>query len=119
MSGHATAQAHGVIGLVSEKCTVCMICVEECPVWCIEIGAHIELDAVGSRRPVRRSVLDSFTLDYGLCMYCGICVEACPFDALHWASLMTPPELVATDLVHDARRLAGWQRNEPIPPSVD
>lgn len=103
--------AHGVIGLVPGNCTSCMICVEECPVWCIEVGSHIELDAVGARRPVRRTVLDSFTLDYGVCMYCGICVEACPFDALHWATTMTPPEAAVMDLVHGAGRLSGWDRD--------
>lgn len=30
------------------------------------------------------NVLDSFDIDYSLCMYCGICVDVCPFDALEW-----------------------------------
>ncbi len=100
---------HGVIGLVAENCTVCMICVEECPVWCIDIGSHVEVEAVESRRPVRRTVLDSFDLDYGLCMYCGICVEACPFDALHWAETMTPPEAAPARLIHGGDRLSEWR----------
>ena len=109
-------RSHTVIGLDPQACTVCMICAEECPVWCIDIGSHVEEDRPGGqagRRTVRRTVLDTFTLDYGLCMYCGICVEACPFDALHWASTMTPPEAAPADLVHGVQRLKGWLTVEP------
>jgi NADH-quinone oxidoreductase subunit I len=101
-------RSHAVIGLDPGACTVCMICAEECPVWCIDIGSHVEVAEPAGRRPVRRTVLDTFTLDYGLCMYCGICVEACPFDALHWAATMTPPEAAPKQLVHDTNRLKGW-----------
>lgn len=78
--------AHGSIRLIPEKCTSCMICVRECPAWCIELEAHPEPDpeSPAGRRPRMHNVLDSFTIDWGLCMYCGICVEECPFDALEW-----------------------------------
>lgn len=61
-----------------------MLCVRECPTWCITIQAHQELEDPAARRPRVSNVLDSFTLDWGLCMFCGICVDVCPFDALHW-----------------------------------
>lgn len=82
--------AHGAIGLVSQNCTVCMICVRDCPAWCISIEAHQEVDESkmisGRGRARMKNVLDQFQIDYGLCMYCGICIEQCPFEALHWVS---------------------------------
>jgi NADH-quinone oxidoreductase subunit I len=38
----------------------------------------------GARRPKKVNVLDSFEIDYSLCMYCGVCIDVCPFDALAW-----------------------------------
>jgi NADH-quinone oxidoreductase subunit I len=43
-------------------------------------------------------VLESFEIDYGLCMYCGICVEVCPFDALAWSPQPVAPRESAADL---------------------
>ena len=66
----------GVIALIPDACTSCMVCVEECPTWCIEVASHQEqVDEPGARRPRTVKVLDSFAIDFGLCMYCGICVE--------------------------------------------
>ena len=82
------------IALVPEKCTSCMICVRECPTWCIDLDAHQEqVSEEGARRPRTVAVLDAFTIDFGLCMFCGICVEACPFDALEWQSARPPQRL--------------------------
>ncbi|WP_203568670.1 4Fe-4S binding protein [Aestuariimicrobium ganziense] len=106
------ATGHGSIRLIEERCTSCMICVRECPTWCITIEAHSEVlpDEQGhhpSRQRVRTvHVLDEFTIDWALCMYCGICIEECPFDALEWAG---PHVLGAADLVglvHDRHALA-------------
>jgi NADH-quinone oxidoreductase subunit I len=77
--------ARGVIALAPSACTSCMLCVRECPTWCITIASHVEeVTEPGNRRPRTVSVLDDFTIDYGLCMYCGVCVDVCPFDALEW-----------------------------------
>ena len=74
-----------VIALLPEACTSCMVCVRECPSWCISLESHVEaVSEEGARRPRTVNVLDEFTIDYGLCMYCGICIETCPFDALAW-----------------------------------
>ena len=82
------------IALIPEACTSCMICVRECPTWCIGLSAHQEqVSEEGARRPRTVAVLDAFTIDFGLCMFCGICVEVCPFDALEWAPGQAPLQL--------------------------
>ena len=82
---------HASIALHPSSCTSCMLCVRECPDWCIDIEAHTEPDPdapqySNARRPALKNVLDSFTIDFSHCMWCGICIEVCPFDALYWSS---------------------------------
>ena len=67
-----------------------MLCVRECPDWCISIESHTEHDPTApaysnARRESTTKVLDTFTIDYAHCMWCGICIEVCPFDALFWS----------------------------------
>ena len=80
-------RTRGVIALMDENCTVCMLCSRECPDWCIYIESHKETvpPAKEGGRARTRNVLDRFAIDFSLCMYCGICVEVCPFDALWWS----------------------------------
>jgi NADH-quinone oxidoreductase subunit I len=97
----------GVIRLIPDACTVCMICVQECPSWCIAIDSHHEeVSEEGARRPRTVSVLDRFAIDFGLCMYCGVCVDVCPFDALEWAPNFDYPAPARSALEHDTDRLA-------------
>lgn len=104
----------GVIALAPERCTSCMICVQECPAWCITLESHTEqVSEEGSRRPRSVSVLDAFAIDYGLCMYCGICVDACPFDALAWQQTYDYPAAARDGLVHGTDRLASWWPESP------
>lgn len=107
------AGARGVIALIPSSCTSCMICVRECPTWCISLDSHtVQVDEPGARRPRTVNVLDDFRIDFGLCMYCGICVDVCPFDALEWHPDVdyTAPRRAA--LVQGADRLAGWRNHD-------
>jgi NADH-quinone oxidoreductase subunit I len=114
-------RSRGVIALLEENCTVCMLCARECPDWCIYIDSHKEVvpaQEPGARDRVR-NVLDRFAIDFSLCMYCGICIEACPFDALFWSPEFEYAELDIRDLVHEKDRLGQWMQTVPPPPAVD
>lgn len=110
--------ARGAIALDAAACTSCMLCVKECPDWCIHIDSHNEevgepslaqgagaAAPAGPRRQRSVAVLDSFTIDWGLCMYCGICVEVCPFDALHWVPTHDYPSSDQQGLRHGIEQL--------------
>jgi NADH-quinone oxidoreductase subunit I len=114
-------RSRGVIALVQENCTVCMLCARECPDWCIYIDSHKETLPATTEggRERQRNVLDRFDIDFSLCMYCGICVEVCPFDALEWSPEFEYAELDIKDLLHDKERLSQWFATVPPPPGPD
>ncbi|RJK93422.1 4Fe-4S binding protein [Vallicoccus soli] len=113
-------RSRGVIGLLEENCTSCMLCARECPDWCIYIDSHKEvLPAEGGGRERTRNVLDRFAIDFSLCMYCGICIEVCPFEALFWSPEFEYSELDIRDLLHEKDRLAEWMRTVPPPAPLD
>jgi NADH-quinone oxidoreductase subunit I len=113
-------RTRGVIALIEENCTVCMLCSRECPDWCISIDSHKEEVIVpGAARARQRNVLDEFTIDFSLCMYCGICIEACPFDALQWSPEFEYAEYDIRDLLHGKDRLGAWVVTVPPPPAHD
>jgi len=113
-------RSRGVIALVEENCTVCMLCARECPDWCIYIDSHKEtLPAVDGGRERQRNVLDRFAIDFSLCMYCSICIEACPFDALYWSPEFEYSEVDIRDLLHEKERLVQWTATVPPPPAPD
>ncbi len=98
---------HARIALIAQQCTSCMLCVRECPTWCISLSAHQEqVGDPGARRPRTVNVLDEFEIDWGLCMYCGICVDVCPFDALEWRPEPVSPTTEPDGLTHGIERLA-------------
>ena len=101
-------RAHGRIRLIEPACTSCMLCVRECPVWCISLDSHTEPDpdVPAGARPRTVNVLDAFVIDWGTCMFCGICVEECPFDALEWDTAHPAPGEGSEDLRHGIPELA-------------
>jgi NADH-quinone oxidoreductase subunit I len=107
------ANGRGVIALVEQNCTVCMICVRECPDWCIYVEGHQESRTEPGARARSHNVLDRFAIDFSLCMYCGICVEVCPFDALHWSPEHDYAVAAALDLTHEKERLGAWESTVP------
>jgi NADH-quinone oxidoreductase subunit I len=131
------ARSRGVIGLLEENCTVCMLCARECPDWCIYIESHKEpvpsvQDAsptgtggpaggwpAGRGRQRVRNALDRFAIDFSLCMYCGICIEVCPYDALFWSPEFSYAEPDLRDLTHERGRLGSWMQTVPPPPAHD
>ncbi|MFZ9988534.1 MAG: NuoI/complex I 23 kDa subunit family protein, partial [Candidatus Nanopelagicales bacterium] len=115
------ARSRGVIALMDENCTVCMLCSRECPDWCIYIDSHKETvpAATEGGRARTRNVLDRFAIDFALCMYCGICVEVCPFDALWWSPEFEYSEYRIEDLLHEMGRLREWADTVPAPPMLE
>ncbi len=114
-------RTRGVIALMDENCTVCMLCARECPDWCIYIDSHKETvpPAKEGGRARTRNVLDRFAIDFSLCMYCGICVEVCPFDALWWSPEFEYAEFQIDDLLHEKERLREWMDTVPPPPMLE
>ena len=114
-------RTRGVIALMDENCTVCMLCSRECPDWCIYIESHKETvpPAKEGGRARTRNVLDRFAIDFSLCMYCGICVEVCPFDALWWSPEFEYSEYEMGSLLHEMDKLREWADTVPPPPPLD
>jgi len=114
------ARSRGVIALIEENCTVCMLCSRECPDWCIYIDSHKEQVAPKEGGRARtRNVLDRFAIDFALCMYCGICVEVCPFDALHWSPEFEYAEHDHESLTHEMDTLRQWAYTVPAPDPLE
>ena len=108
-------RSRGVIALIEENCTSCMLCARECPAWCIYIDSHKDTVPATTEggKDKTRNVLDRFAIDYSICMYCSICVEVCPFDALHWSPESDYAGVDLRDLTHERDRLRGWRVDEP------
>jgi NADH-quinone oxidoreductase subunit I len=114
------ARTRGVIALIEENCTVCMLCSRECPDWCIYIDSHKEQVAPKEGGRARtRNILDRFAIDFALCMYCGICVEVCPFDALHWSPEFEYAEHRIENLTHEMDTLRRWAYTVPAPDPLE
>jgi NADH-quinone oxidoreductase subunit I len=110
-----TPRSRGVVTLLEENCTVCMLCSRSCPDWCIYIEGHKEKappKREGGKERVVNAV-DKFDIDFSLCMYCGICVEVCPFDALHWSPEFEFSEYKLVDLLHHKDLLGEHEKSVP------
>jgi NADH-quinone oxidoreductase subunit I len=113
-------RTRGVIALMDENCTVCMLCAKECPDWCIYIESHKEtIPTEPGGRTRTRNQLDRFAIDFALCMYCGICVEVCPFDALFWSPEFEYSTYSIGELLHEQPKLREWMDTVPPPPPLE
>ena len=114
-------RTRGVIALMEENCTVCMLCARECPDWCIYIDSRKETVPTpgGGGRMRTRNTLDRFAIDFALCMYCGICVEVCPFDALFWSPEFEYSTYSIRELTHEQDQLRRWMDTVPPPPALE
>ena len=114
-------RTRGVIALMDENCTVCMMCARECPDWCIYIDSHKETvpAAEPGGRTRTKNQLDRFAIDFALCMYCGICVEVCPFDALFWSPEFEYSTYSLRNLTHEMDQLRVWMDTVPAPPELE
>ena len=121
LGAHPPVRSRGVIGLLEENCTCCMLCVRECPDWCIYIEAHKYLAPPRREggKPRQKNALDRFDIDFSLCMYCGICVEVCPFDALFWSPEFDYAEPGIERLTHERPALREWMWTVPAPTAPD
>lgn len=131
MTAGPSPRRRGGLALYPGRCTSCLVCVQQCPTWCISLQAHPEQQAPagpGRGRIRSRLVLDRFAVDFGLCMYCGICVEVCPYDALAWSTEPVPaatgpdgPVQLTDDLAAATSHVrppvdpeSGWVSPEPV-----
>ena len=114
-------RTRGVIALMEENCTVCMLCSRECPDWCIYIDSHKEVvpPKEEGARARTRNLLDRFAIDFALCMYCGICIEVCPFDALFWSPEFEYSTYSIRELTHEKEQLRAWMDTVPPPPELE
>jgi NADH-quinone oxidoreductase subunit I len=114
-------RTRGVIALMEENCTVCMLCSRECPDWCIYIDSHKDVvpPKEEGARARTRNVLDRFAIDFALCMYCGICIEVCPFDALFWSPEFEYSTYSIRELTHEMGKLREWMETVPPPPELE
>lgn len=108
-------RSRGVIALLADNCTSCMLCARECPDWCIYIDSHKETTPAGpdGGRAKTHNELDRFDIDFSLCMYCGICIEVCPFDALFWAPDFAYADGDIRNLLHTKDELGQWMERVP------
>lgn len=106
-AGEKEIELRGIIALKPEACTSCMLCVRECPTWCISLDSHQAPDPENPEgaRPRLINVLDDFRIDFARCMSCGICVEVCPFDALKWEGKTDYDESNRAALEHGTNQL--------------
>lgn len=102
---------HNLIALQAAACTSCMICVRECPTWCIELDSH-SVQVQEGRRSRTLNVLDDFRIDFSLCMHCGTCIDVCPTDALSWSGRTDASAPDRAGLRHDTAMLES-HREDP------
>ena len=115
-------RSRGVIALLEENCTSCMLCARECPDWCIYIDSHKEVipaPEVGwpgahpqRARPVRHRLLAVHVLRY---------LHRCRAPLMHCSGRRSSStaEFDIRDMTHEKERLGQWMHTVPAPPALD
>lgn len=74
MSETMAGRYRGFLEVETKICTGCTMCMQACPIACIDI----EITKAETR------LISRFAIDISKCMFCGLCVEACPTKAIHF-----------------------------------
>lgn len=100
-------RSHGFLKADMSICTGCLICMQACPIQCIEIkiekretspspltlspqgrGSNAlpegENPAEAPKPAPAQRLITKFDIDIGKCMFCGLCTEPCPTNAIHF-----------------------------------
>jgi len=66
----------GFLEVDMKICTGCTLCMQACPIQCIDIGIT---------KGVPTRLISKFDIDIGKCMFCGLCTEPCPTGAIRFS----------------------------------
>jgi len=94
-----------------DACIGCGACTRACPTELITVEAHMD-------EGTKKRVVDSFTMNIGLCMFCGLCVEVCPVGALAMSGNYELAAFSREDLIYDRAKLnelGGTREPKPEP----
>ncbi len=81
----------------ADRCIACQACVRACPTQLITVDSHMGED--------KKRVIDSFTMNIGLCMFCGMCEEVCPVDAIRMSDHYELASFTRDELLCDRAKL--------------
>jgi len=115
-----TDRFRGMFGYDLERCIVCHLCANACPIDIIHIRDHTEVDEdpeTGKKK--KRKVIDRYDIDVKRCMFCGLCEEACPTEPKSvWLTTKTY-EMTTYErneaLYFDKERLMSWEGVQAYP----
>jgi len=69
-------RSRGFLELDITRCTACKLCMNACPIECIDIRVE--------KNEEKKRGMTVFDIDLGKCMFCGLCVEPCPTGCLYF-----------------------------------
>ena len=120
MTAAAAARSRGVIALLEENCTSCMLCARECPDWCIYIDSHKEeVEVPGGRgRDSATCSTGSPSTSRSACTAASASRSARSTRSTGRRSTSTPRATSATCCT-SGRRCGEWIGTVPVPPAHD
>ncbi len=100
------------------ECTGCLECSQVCPTKAIQIQgieySSLSRPSTPNGHAIFRTI-DSYSIDYSVCVSCGLCVAVCPTQCLSYDK--SPPASqvqvrdLKTDLVHVPRTMRRGEYN--------